>query len=320
MNAIENIVFNKNKWSIYIHKCITNNKAYIGIAKGNPFNRWGANGKKYQENSQPVFYNAIQKYGWDGFEHIIWAVNLDHDEAKHMEKMLIALFKTNCRRYKKPAYGYNETDGGDGSAGREVKQETRDKIGNAHRGKVLSVEHKEKISNSLIGKPGTMKGKHHSEETKEKMSRSHVGMVFTDEHRKNMSLANQKETAGFHNHQHTEEAKQKQREAIAARNATPEWKENNRLKLSKPIVQCTGNDELIKVWSWIQGASDALDILKSGIIRCCQGKHKTAGGFIWHYLYNQTIKDGTIIPGAITLGLITEEEALAQLNNQGEQL
>ena len=27
------------KWCVYIHRCIDNNKAYIGIAKGNPENR-----------------------------------------------------------------------------------------------------------------------------------------------------------------------------------------------------------------------------------------------------------------------------------------
>ena len=122
------IIFDKNKWSIYIHRCLANNKAYIGIAKDNPENRWSANGKKYKQDSQPVFYNAIQKYGWDGFEHIIWATNLEHDEAKHMEKMLIAFFQTNCRRYRSPEYGYNETDGGDGTSGRNVKPENRKKI------------------------------------------------------------------------------------------------------------------------------------------------------------------------------------------------
>lgn len=310
---MDTIIFDKNKWSIYIHRCIVNNKAYIGIAKGNPENRWGSNGKKYKEDSQPVFYNAIQKYGWDGFEHIIWAINLDHDDAKRMERMLITLFQTNCRRYKNPEYGYNETDGGDGSSGRSVKQETREKIGNAHRGKVLSDEHKEKIRKFFIGRPSPTKGMHHSAETREKMSKSHTGMVFTEEHRKNLSIANQKETAGFHNHRHTEETKQKQREATAARNATPEWKLHNRLKLSKPIVQCTKEDEIIRLWSWVRGASEALGILTSGIIRCCKGENKTAGGYHWYYLYDQTRKDGTVIQGAIALGLITEE-ALAQLS------
>ena len=310
----EKVVFDKNKWSIYIHRCINNNKAYIGIAKGNPVNRWGANGKKYRKDSQPVFYNAIQKYGWDGFEHIIWETNLNHNEAKNMEKMLISLFQTNCRKYKNPAYGYNETDGGDGSSGRSVKQATREKIGKVHRGKALSVEHKEKISRGLTGRPGTMKGKHHSLETRAKMSQSHIGIVFTAEHRRNISIANQKDTAGFHHHRHTEEAKQRQREATAARNATLDWKVNNRLKLSKPVVQCTIEGDILRIWSWIKGASDTLDILTSGIIRCCQGKRKTAGGYCWYYLYDQTIRNGSTTPGAITLGLVTEADAIAQLN------
>ncbi len=304
----KDIIFNKSKWSVYIHRCITNNKAYIGIAKGNPTNRWGENGKKYKKDSQPVFHNAIQKHGWDGFEHIIWAINLEHDEAKHIEKMLIALFQTNCRRYKNPEYGYNETDGGDGSSGRNQRKEAREKIGNSHRGKPLSKEQRDKISKSLMGHTGTMLGKHHSQETRDKMSKSHTGMVFTDEHRKNMSIANQKETAGFHNHRHTEEAKQKQREATTARNATPEWKLNNELKLSKKIVQCNMENDIIAVWNSIKTAAGELNICKSGIIRCCQHKHQSAGGFRWYYLYDQKQKDGTIIPGAITLGFITEEE------------
>ena len=48
----------------------------------------------------------------------------------------------------------------------------------------------------------------------------------------------------------------------------------------------------------------------------CMGTHKSAGGFIWRYLYDQTKQDGTVISGAITLGLITEEEALKQLAEQ----
>lgn len=46
------------------------------------------------------------------------------------------------------------------------------------------------------------------------------------------------------------------------------------------------------------------------------GTRKYAGKsrHTYYAVYNQKKKDGTIIPGAITLGLITEEEALAQLN------
>lgn len=60
---------------------------------------------------------------------------------------------------------------------------------------------------------------------------------------------------------------------------------------------------------------DVLNITgTSHIPDCCSGKRKTVGGYQFKYLYDQTRKDGTVIPGAITLGLITEEEALRQLN------
>ena len=39
---------------------------------------------------------------------------LSEDKAKHLEMLLIALFKTNCKRYNDPEYGYNLTDGGQG--------------------------------------------------------------------------------------------------------------------------------------------------------------------------------------------------------------
>lgn len=44
------------------------NKRYIGITSQKPEIRW-ANGKGYSYNKH--FYRAIQKYGWDNFEHRI---------------------------------------------------------------------------------------------------------------------------------------------------------------------------------------------------------------------------------------------------------
>lgn len=52
----------------------------------------------------------------------------------------------------------------------------------------------------------------------------------------------------------------------------------------------------------------------SNIGTCCVGERERAGGYQWKYVYDVTRRDGTIIPGAITLGLITEDEAITQLN------
>ena len=102
-----------NTWIVYIHLNKINNKAYIGITGRAPNERWGLNGCRYNINSQPAFANAIKKYGWDNFEHIIFMDGLTEEEAKRIEILLIALFQTNCNRFNSPTYGYNLTDGGD---------------------------------------------------------------------------------------------------------------------------------------------------------------------------------------------------------------
>lgn len=112
------------KWCVYMHINKENSKVYIGVAKGKPEKRWGNNGRNYDKR-QPVFYNAIQKYTWDGFEHIIVETGLTQVEALDLETILISEYKSNCKRYDNPTYGYNMTDGGEGSSGRVPSKETR---------------------------------------------------------------------------------------------------------------------------------------------------------------------------------------------------
>lgn len=103
-----------NNYCVYIHRNIINNKAYIGITKhgDNPNARW-RNGQGYV--TQPAFDNAIRKYGWDNFEHIIWGNGLSEGGAKRLEVMLVALFNTTH-----PDYGYNISPGGESFAMTDV--------------------------------------------------------------------------------------------------------------------------------------------------------------------------------------------------------
>lgn len=78
---------------------------YFGITKTSVRRRW-SKGKGYKD--QHLFGRAIEKYGWDGFEHIILFTGLTEDEAKQMERDLIREFHT-----QDPLRGYNITDGGD---------------------------------------------------------------------------------------------------------------------------------------------------------------------------------------------------------------
>lgn len=83
-------------------------------------------------------------------------------------------------------------------------------------------------------------------------------------------------------------------------------------KISKPIFCITTN----RIYKSGKEASDITMVNARHICGCCRGERKNAGGYQWKYLYDQTRKDGTTIPGAITLGLITEEEALKMLEEQ----
>lgn len=94
----------ERKYSLYIHKNKINGKCYVGITSKAPSKRWGNNG--YHYNSQP-FYNAIQKYGWDNFEHIIVLTELTKTEAESKEIEYILKLKSNKREF-----GYNMTSGG----------------------------------------------------------------------------------------------------------------------------------------------------------------------------------------------------------------
>ena len=94
---------------MYVHINKTNNKKYVGITSQKVEYRWN-HGNGYAQN--PYFSAAINKYGWDGFWHIVLFDHLCEEDAKDKEVALIAKWHTTDR-----LYGYNATAGGDGLTG-----------------------------------------------------------------------------------------------------------------------------------------------------------------------------------------------------------
>ena len=110
----------ENNYCVYVHVS-PSDKHYVGQTKLNFWRRWGADGKGYKKD-QPYFHNAINKYGWDNFEHVILKENLTKEEADYWEKYYIQLW--DCTNRSK---GYNLTNGGDGSKGAKRSEETKEK-------------------------------------------------------------------------------------------------------------------------------------------------------------------------------------------------
>lgn len=94
-----------NNFTVYMHVNKYNGKRYVGITSMEPTRRW-CNGKGYYKNKH--FADAINKYGWGGFDHLILFSGLDKETACIMEQWLIAEYKTTEK-----AYGYNLTTGGE---------------------------------------------------------------------------------------------------------------------------------------------------------------------------------------------------------------
>lgn len=98
------------EYKLYKHTNIVNGKIYIGITN-NIKRRWRNKGIEYkpERGRQSAFWNAIQKYGWESFEHKIILDHLSFEEACVLEKTYISKFHANSRQF-----GYNIASGGNG--------------------------------------------------------------------------------------------------------------------------------------------------------------------------------------------------------------
>lgn len=143
-------------YKIYAHVNKINQKMYIGqTCKKYIHSRWRY-GEGYTHS--PHFYNAIKKYGWDNFEHIILIDNIDdYRLADIIETELIRKFKTTDNHY-----GYNLSSGGS-------------------RGRVLSEETKNKMRLSKIGNKNPNYKKSPSQTTRKRMSESRIGMKQSED-------------------------------------------------------------------------------------------------------------------------------------------
>lgn len=146
-------------YTVYQHINKENGKVYIGITKQDPEKRWGTNGSNY--SSSPHFYSAIQKYGWDNFEHLILFENQTKENACEKEKELIKQFDATNRDR-----GYNQTTGG------EVFE--------------LNDDAKMKKSASMMGNKNGL-GHPCSDEKKRKIADAQRGVPFTEDHKQKLS-------------------------------------------------------------------------------------------------------------------------------------
>lgn len=154
-----------NNYCVYKHTS-PNDKIYIGITSQKPERRWRKNGEGYKDHL--YFWRAIQKYGWENFQHEILFEGLTKEEAEQKEIELIS-----CHNSNNENYGYNLSSGGESGS----------------KGYRHTDEQKKYMSEIRKGKRNGMYGKHHTKEAIEKDRIAHLRENLSQDTIYKMSIA-----------------------------------------------------------------------------------------------------------------------------------
>lgn len=191
--------------------------------------------------------------------------------------------------------GYNRTDGGRGSYGRAVSDETKKKISAANSGErngmygtTWSEEKRESMKLRMSGENNHNYGKPLSDETKQKLSQALKGRVISEETRKRTSAA----MKGIPK---TEETRKRMSEAQKGKKISEQTKEKIKATrrfgddnaLSKAVCQLTLTGDLVARHGSMSDAARAVGSYHSIISDICHHKRnkKVAAGFTFCFEY-----------------------------------
>jgi hypothetical protein len=147
-------------------------KSYVGITNGTMDRRLRNHKKKLQQDYDLALYRAWRKYGEPRVTVLAMA---DKDYLLELEPKAIVAYGTRVPT------GYNLTAGGL-PAMLWHSQETRDKIGAAGKGRIVSAETRAKHSAAMLGRSV-------SPEARAKISAAHAGKTLSEEHCAKLSEA-----------------------------------------------------------------------------------------------------------------------------------
>lgn len=279
VSFMSNVIENGN-YCVYVHTS-PSGKMYVGQTGKKPEYRWN-NGKGYLQKKngkyrQTAFANAIIKYGWDNIEHEIVASNLTKKEADNFEKLLIEKLKT-----MDSMFGYNLKEGGHQG---HLSEETKKRISETLKGNVISEDVRKKISDKLKGKRMGIDNVSSKKVVQYDMQGNLIKIwdSISDASRAlkidKSNIAKccydyndvWKTAGGFIWKFYGEELTKEYINLC------------NKRKNSKCIAQYSLSGELIYIFNNLTEAEFKTGISHGNISNCCNGKRKTAGGFIWKY-------------------------------------
>jgi hypothetical protein len=143
-----------------------------------------------QPNYKRAFSKLSRNKNWFGivnktnYEVEIILEGLNKESAIRKEIEFIKLYGRKCFN----GYLCNQTDGGEGIHGRQNTEKWKKNLSKA--ALQMTDDHKEKISKSLKGHVGYMKGKKLTQEQREKISKALKGKSKSETHKEKLRVAN----------------------------------------------------------------------------------------------------------------------------------
>lgn len=278
----------ERNYTVYMHVNKINNKKYIGLTKDIK-RRWSCNGAEYRKQ---YLGKAIEKYGWENFEHVILYQGLSRNEACQKEIEMISYYNTSDKNL-----GYNISPGGeDGHNNLWNDEEYRYKQISERKARWQNADYKERHANS-------MKQAMEKEEYKEKQSKKtkerwkdgyfdyfckpviclETGIIYkslydaseqTNTCRQDIGLCcnkKQKTANGYH-------------WIFYEGQNFSEYERNLMMqKIGKGHNKQIICVETQKKYNSIKEASIDIGVDNSSIGKALKGKQKTAGGYHWNY-------------------------------------
>lgn len=263
-------------YKVYMHINLINDKKYIGITKQEVEKRW-RNGLGYIGCHR--FYNAIQKYGWHNFKHMVLFDRLTKSEAEEIEIELIKYHNTTDENF-----GYNIQNGGNAIGTHNSL--TKIKISNSNKGKKHSEETKVKLSKIAKQRYKNIEnhplfGKKHTKETKQKISLAHKGKKTWNSGLKNCFSKEtldkiSKSLTGKKLSEETKKKMSESRKGKLAGDKNPMYGKKSALCKHSKKVFCKETGE---IFDNMTEASKKLNISLGLVSLCCNNKVKTAKNF-----------------------------------------
>lgn len=330
METTEKVIENPYGF-IYITTNMVNGKRYLGQKRFDCGKNWVT-----YLGSGKTLEKAIKKYGKENFSKNIVCFCYSEEELNQAEYDL-SIFLNVVENLD----WYNLKEGG---LNGRLSEESRNKIGEALRNpskevrEKMSVIAKARWTDELRAKASERMSIANKERFKSLEERKKIGERFKElwknpeYHKAGAEITKQlwKDPEFYEKNNNarkktfsTLEYKIKQSNSSKKKWQNPEYRQKLsdahkglQTGLNNPhakIVICVDTKQ---VYETGVAAERETGVTRKNISLCCLGKNKSAGGFEWKFAYDTTRRNGEFIPGAITLGIITEEEIFTQLNKK----